>query len=280
MSAAKQKSPPAPTTDLAAAMAASAASLTRQGSGIGTLRERTLHSTLKFLLEPDERRHEVPLGGCVADIFDGECVTEVQTGSLYPLQKKLATLLADVPVTVVMPLAREKWVGWIDPATGERGDLRRSPKRGTFADALAELWWVREFWQPGAWAHPFTVRVLLIDLVETRLQDGWGRDGKRGAHRADRVPLAVADEYRVECDADVAALLPPLPDPFTRGDLSRALGRRGRAFSQALRLLEQCGAIVRCGKRGNAFLYTRAGENRPLVYNKEYSARLYKMKRR
>lgn len=263
MSAAKLKTPPAPTPEMAAAMKASAAALTRQEGGIGTLRERTLHSALKFWLEPDERRHEVALEGGVADLFDGTCVTEVQTGSLYPLQKKLTTLLPQLPVTVVMPLAREKWIGWIDPLTGERGDWRRSPKRGTFADALAELWWVREFWQPGVWAHPFAVRLLLIDLVETRVQDGWGRDGKRGAHRADRVPLAVAGEYWVRCDADVAALLPPLPDPFTRGDLSRALGRRGRAFSQALRLLEQSGAMTRCGKRGNAFLYARLSENIP-----------------
>lgn len=244
--------PPAPEESLAAALTAATAHL--QSGGIGTLKERTLHSTLKFWLEPDVTRHEVPIGGCVADIFDGERVIEIQTGSLYPLQKKLATLLPQVPVTVVVPLPREKWICWIDPATGERDEPHRSPKRGRFLDALPELGWVKEFWE----FKGFSVRLLLIDMEEWRLQDGWGRDGKRGSHRADRVPLAVAEEYTLTSLADVAALLPPLPQPFTRKDFAKVLGKRGVAMSRALRFLEEIDLVRRVGKQGNTILYTQA----------------------
>lgn len=47
--------------------------------GIGTLRERSLHAVLKYWADPDESHHEIPLAGCVADIFDGERVVEIQT---------------------------------------------------------------------------------------------------------------------------------------------------------------------------------------------------------
>ena len=94
-----------------------------------------------------------------------------------------------------------------------------------------------------------------LDLEEYRLQDGWGNGGKRGSHRADRRPLAVVGEQWVRSLTDVPALLPPLPDPFTRKDLSRVLGKRGVAFNRAVRLLEQCGAVEITGKKGNAILY-------------------------
>lgn len=226
-----------------------------RAGGIGTLNERTLHSTLKFWLEPQESRHEVKLGRQVADIFDGEAAVEVQTGGCFPLKNKLTALLAQVPVTVVLPLPHYKWVCWIDPATGEPGDFHRSPKRGGVWDALPELYWLREFLVPGATAHPLSVRILLLDLEEYRLQDGWGNGGKRGSHRADRRPLAVVGEQWVRNLADIPALLPPLPDPFTRKDLSRALGKRGVAFNRAVRLLEQSGAVETVGKKGNAILY-------------------------
>ena len=241
--------------DLAAALAAAAGE-----GGIGTLNERTLHSLLKYWLEPDPRRHEIPLGRSVADIFDGERVTEVQTGSLFPLQKKLPDLLAEWPVTVVCPLPRRKWICWIDPATGERSEPRRTPKTGTPADLLPELLWVEELLVPGACPHPLTLRILPMDMVEYRLRDGWGGGGKRGSHRADRLPLTAGEEILIRDLKEAAALCPPLPDPFTRGDLAKAIGHRGRVLARAQKFLELSGAVTRSGKRGRFILFSFSKE--------------------
>lgn len=246
--------PPAQSADLAAAEAAACARLS--ADGIGRLNERTLHSTLKYWLEPDDSRHEVPVGSHVADIFDGDQVIEVQTGGLYPLADKVADLLDRVPVTVVVPLIRKKWLCWIDPATGERGAFHRSPKTGRAAELLPELYWLRELLPPCGRPCPLTVRVLLLDVEEYRVQDGWSRDGKRGSHRADRRPLAVAGEVYIRSRDDLAGLLPALPEPFTAKEFARALGHRGMALSRALRLLEATDVIFRAGKRGNAILYS------------------------
>jgi len=241
---------------IAAAFEAAAARM--ENSGIGTLAERTLHGTLKYWLQPNEAFHEVAVEGCVADIFDGETVTEVQTVGLYPLKKKLATLLAHYPVTVAVPIPHRKWVAWIDPETGESGELHRSPKTGKPWDALPELFWITDFWLAET-AYPLTVRLLFVDLEEYRLQDGWGNGGKRGAHRADRRPLAVTDEITLYGFADVGALLPPLPEEFTAADLQKALGRRGRTLWRATRFLEESGTITRFRKEGRTIIYKEKG---------------------
>ena len=102
----------------------------RPGS-IGILAEKTLHATLKLWLDADPAHHEQTLPcGCVADIFDGQRVTEIQTANFSGFRTKLGRLLEHHPVTVVHPLVRRKWLRWVDPATGEAAEPRRSPRQG------------------------------------------------------------------------------------------------------------------------------------------------------
>ncbi len=239
--------------------AAYAAALESGNGGIGTLSERTLHSTLKFWLQPDGTLHERSVGNQVADIFDGRTVTEVQTVGLYPLKKKLPVLLAQYPVTVAVPIAHRKWVCWIDPETGEQSSWHRSPKIGRPCDVLPELFWLATLWNTPT-AHPLTVRLLMVDMEEYRLQDGWGSNGKRGSHRADRRPLSVAEETVLRSREDVVRLLPVLPETFAAAELARALGRRGRTLWRAVRCLEECGAIRRLPQEGRAVVYQKGAE--------------------
>ena len=115
------------------------------GAGIGTLRERSLHAVLKYWADPDETHHEIPLEGLVADVFDGERVTEIQTRGFSKLRPKLARLLPRYPVTVIYPVAQVKRTAWIDPETGESTPLRRSPKTGRVWDAFAEMYYLRDY---------------------------------------------------------------------------------------------------------------------------------------
>ena len=163
-------------------------------SGIGTLGERSLHAVLKYWIEPDERRHEVKLPcGLVADIYDGERVVEIQTGSLYQL----------------------------------RGKLDR--------------------------------RLVELDLVESRARDGWGRDGKRGSHRVERVPVAVGRELWLQGPADCVHMLPDgLPIPFTTADFQKAGRLSAKKAGFAINFLYKNKVIVRTGKSGRAYLYAAA----------------------
>lgn len=58
---------------------------------------------LKYWIDPDDSHHEIRLERCVADVFDGRRVTEIQTRGFSALRPKLERLLEAYPVTVVHP---------------------------------------------------------------------------------------------------------------------------------------------------------------------------------
>ena len=103
-----------------------------------TLSERTLHRAVKDYLEPDRQYQEVPVAGFVADIFRDGQLLEVQTGSVTPLVKKLLRLPKEYPVTIVLPIVREKTLVTLSEE-GELLSRRRSPKKGGWWEAYYQL---------------------------------------------------------------------------------------------------------------------------------------------
>lgn len=236
-----------------------AAALVQSGEvrpgGIGILKEKALHATLKLWLDSDTTHHEVVLPeGCVADIFDGERITEIQTGSFSTLRPKLQKLLEHYPVTVVYPLVHRKWLCWIDPQTGETTPPRRSPRVGSFTDGGRELIYLLP-----CLGHPrLTIRLMLIDMEEQRLADGWSRDGKRGSHRAERLPRMLVDTLTLADPADYRGLIPPaLPAAFTAARFGQVARLQGRTLHGTLKVLLATGALRRERKEGNAWIYER-----------------------
>lgn len=224
------------------------------GSGIGTLGQRTLHAVLKHYFEPDTSRHEVRIGRYVADIAGPEGIIEIQTRQLDKLRGKLEAFLPLGPVTVVYPLAHIRWLAWVDPATGEVSPQRKSPKTGRPSDALAELGRLRDF----IGNENLRVRLLLIDMAEYKLLNGYGPARKKGATRCERIPRALAEVIALDSPADYARLLPPgLPARFTTAEFDRAARLRGMNAWHGKQLLLQAGVITPCGKAGRSILYER-----------------------
>ncbi len=225
--------------------------------GIGTLGERSLHVILKYWLEPDEERHEVALGigKLVADVFDGSRVYEIQTRSFNSLVPKLERLLPQYPVTVVYPIAREKRLIWIDPDTGETTKPRRSPKTGRVWDSFAELYRIKRF----LCDERLKIMLVMLDMEEYRLKDGWGQEGKKGSHRMERIPYALGDITELQMSEDFSALLPDnLPQPFTCKEFAQCIKVSPRMAGYICNILYTIGAIIRAGKKGRAFLYQKA----------------------
>jgi len=226
--------------------------------GIGTLGEKTLHAALKDFIEPDSEAHEVRVGPYVADIVGEGGIIEIQTGNFERLCPKLTAFLEISQVTVVYPIAHRKWLLWVDPASGETSPRRKSPREGGYPDALWELEKLKALL-----AHPnLRLALLLVDLEEYRLRDGWSRDKKRGSHRYERIPLALAGRLDLRCPEDwqspeaLAAFFPPtLPEIFTSKDYAKSARLNLHAAQTALRVLNAMGSVERQGKRGNLFLY-------------------------
>lgn len=221
--------------------------------GIGTLNEKTLHAVLKLYYEPCEARHEIRLGRYVADIVSEEGIIEIQTRAFHKLRDKLRYFLSiSKNVTVVYPVARTKWLCWIDPETGEISGKRKSPKTGTAYDAFYELYKIKMFLKEDA----LHIRIPCIDLTEYRNLNGWSADRKKGSSRYDRIPESLADEISLNTREDYQKLIPEsLKENFTVNDFAQAAAIRKETAQQVLHIMHYVGAVRRIGKKGNQYLY-------------------------
>ncbi len=223
---------------------------------IGTQQERLLHRTLKYFFEPEESRHEVPVKGYIADVFQADSghIWEIQTAGFDRLRGKLTAFLPDYRVTVVFPVIRYKYLCWVAPDTGEILSRRKSPRSGRPTDILPEIYRL-----PAVQQHPhLRFCIALLDAEEYRLMDGWDSSGKRGSHRLERSPLGLAELVYLQTAADYQAILPPLPDRFTRAEAAKALRLSPQKTGYAVTALERSGAIERDGTAGRAFCYRKA----------------------
>ncbi|MCL2671939.1 MAG: hypothetical protein FWF10_07880 [Clostridiales bacterium] len=224
----------------------------RARDGIGTLGEKTLHAVLKHYYAPDPANHEIRVGSFVADIVTESGIIEIQTRSFEKLTKKLTAFLANALVTLVYPLPKTKWLLWVDEQTGDITKKRKSPRQGNIADAIYELYKIKQLLQ-----HPnLKLCIPFIDVEEYRYLNGWSEDKKRGSTRCDRIPVALAEEIHLETPADYAQFLPEkLPSRFTTKDYKTAARTNQPTAQRALHLLYQMGVAARVGKRGKSYLY-------------------------
>jgi hypothetical protein len=232
--------------------------------GIGLYAEKRLHSVLKRWVLDDFTAHEQKVrtrGGkasrFVADVLTpaGE-IFEVQTGKLYPLLRKISFYMkeTDHSVTLLHPLSVAKYISWLDPETGELVKRNRSTRPETVFSGIAEL---RHF-LPFLTDPRFSVIFPLVEVEEFRLLDGWGRGKKRGSHRYELMPISLIDICEITDAADILAHFPQgLPDEFLAKDFKKATRLGGYALYDALGIYEALGAIERCGKRKNAYVYRK-----------------------
>lgn len=223
-----------------------------ENDGIGTLGEKKLHAALKRFYAKDAASMEVPIGRFVADVFDGERVVEVQTGQFARLVPKLRFFLERYPVTVVHPMPRTRFLTWTDPDTGESSKPRKSPLIGTPLSAFHQLYPIRDL----LGVENLTVELLLFDLDEYRLLDGYGKARKKGTTLVERIPRGEPELIRLQMPADYRALLPKeLPAEFTVPSVSKLLCLKGRKAYSAVHVLESLGIVEPNGTQGRATLY-------------------------
>ena len=221
-------------------------------NGIGTLGEKSLHSTIKRYLSKDESTHEIKCGRYVADIFVDGAIFEVQTRGFEHLRKKLEFFLPSYKVTVVHPIPAKKWVVKMNRHTGECGEKRKSPKKCGVFSVFPELYKIRQFVKH----ESFALRLLLLEVTDYRITSGNPKD--RG-ERFERMPSALLEDLTLRSPKDYQALLPQsLPSAFTSKDLAKEAKIPLREAQHALLMLTDIGAVERIGKQGNAYLYEKA----------------------
>lgn len=227
----------------------------RERNGIGTISEKTLHAIVKNYLEPDEDNHEIPVNGYVADIYHNGSIIEVQTANFNKLRSKLSVFLNDYEVTIAYPIPYIKWLGWIDTQTGERGRLRKSPKKGNPYEAFIQLYKIKQFLK-----NPnIKIKILMINMEELRLLNGWSENKKKGSTRYDRIPIELIDEIDIDKLEDYIQFIPiNLSDGFCAKDFAKEAGIAERLAGLCLNILTYTNTVERVGKKGNSILYNVA----------------------
>lgn len=227
--------------------------------GVGTLGEKPLHAAVKRWYAAPGDLVEQPVDGFVIDLVRGDQLIEIQTRGFSSMRRKLDVLLEQHPVTVVHPIAAQKWIVKVDQ-NGEVLSRRRSPRRGTSTDVFAELVSL-----PDLVHHPgFTLELLLVNEEEVRRHDERRAWRRKGWVIAERRLVDIVDRVVIATAQDLGALLPDdLPPRFTTADLARALGRPRRLAQQMAYCLRRAGVIDVVGKTGNTVVYVRADDSSP-----------------
>ncbi len=227
---------------------------TTRGNTIGVQSERMLHLILKHYLVPDEACHEIKIGRFWADACQGTHIYEIQTRRFDRLRAKLTAFLPDYDVTVVYPIAVSKTLAWVDPSDGSLTKPRKSPAKRTIQDAFYELFFIKEFL-----THPhFHFYALLCEMEEFRALTGYGKDKKRRAPRAERIPTSLVGEAQFETPSDYTAMIPEtLGAAFTTPEFTKATKLPQRSAWRAMQVLLALGLVREVGKVGNAKLWER-----------------------
>ncbi len=227
-------------------------------AGIGSLRETSLHASLKSWWARPGDVLEANVDGYVVDLLRGETVVEIQTGHFSAIRPKLRALLARRPVCLVHPIAVQRWIVRLDADRQTRLSRRKSPRRDSAAQVFAEL---VSF--PELLCHPnFSLVALLIHEEEVRCPWPRPRRGWRRQSRVlDRRLVEVIESVPLGRPADCLALLPAgLARPFTNRELSGALRQPAALAAKMTYCLREMGALSVVGKRGRAVVYDLAPE--------------------
>lgn len=224
----------------------------RARNGIGTLSEKTVHAVLKHYYAPDEEMHEIPVENCVADIYTGVEILEIQTRSFNRMRAKLERFLPLCPVTIIYPIPYKKMVYWIDPESGEISGGRKSPLTGNPYMVFPELYKIKMFLKD----PNLRIRLTFLNMEEYKLLNGWSRDKKKGSSRYDRIPVSIEREIQFDCPQDYMQLLPyELEEPFSVASFAKAVHIRRELAGTALHVLNHLEVIEQAGKQGRAYLY-------------------------
>ena len=223
-------------------------------TSIGELNERSLHRALKARYAVAGSATEQAIDGFVADVVTGDRIVEVHTGSFWPLKIKLPRLLDRYPVTLVHPVAKDRYIVKVTTDPSVPATRRKSPRHGSVFQVFSALASI-----PALLAHPnLTLEVVMTVEEEIRAVNGRRGRRRRGWVSLDRRLVDVVEIYAIASMADLFAMLDAdLPELFTTNDIAKAMKSSRRLGQQAAFCFREGGVSEICGKNGNALVYRR-----------------------
>jgi hypothetical protein len=222
---------------------------------IGLLNEQPLHAALKRWYARPGDALEAELDGYIVDLRRGNHIIEIQTGSFASIRRKMRTLSRHYRVTLVYPVAYERWILKLPTTTCGQPVRRKSPRRQSMHQLFQELVSFPDLLR----CPNFSIEVVCIQAEEVLRYDRRHGRRRRGWIVAERRLLGVLERHVIATPSDLWSLISwELPEPFQTLHLARVLNRP-RWFAQKVAYcLRESGASTVIGKVGNALVYSRA----------------------
>lgn len=221
-------------------------------NNIGRLNEYTIHAQLKELYETPDSVCESPVGNYIIDVIDKGKLIEIQTKNFSGIRKKLEKLVEKHPVLLIAPLPAVTHIVVMDENNEHVLYRRKSPKKNAIQGIASELCRITSVLD-----HPnFTLKVLLTEEEDIRINDGKGSWRRKGISLADRKLVAILEEHLFSEKKDYLRLLPPQlfpPSPseeFTNSDIFRLMKIPLRTAQQITYCLKKISLIEVTRKSG------------------------------
>ncbi len=212
------------------------------GDSIGTYNEKRLHRVLKRYITENAECYEVRTGRYVADVLENGTVTEIQTGSFRSLTAKVRYYLENTEyhVRVLHPVITEKLIIRANKDTGEVQRSARSPKRGNDLEALAEMYYLREF----VGHERFCLCLMHVRAEEYRFSEAV-RYRREGRYDNDLCPIELSDIRVLSTKEDYRRLVPKTlcDGEFTAAEFSSATKLKKRKLYSVLGYLTYIGVL-------------------------------------
>ena len=220
---------------------------------IGTLKESSLHASVKQLYSRPGDLLEAKVDNSIIDIVRNDIFVEIQTGHFIGLKGKLEKHLGQTPILVVYPISLDKQILRI-AKDGHIISSRKSPKHGKAEDLFSELVSIVKYVN-----HPnFSLEIVFIEEETIWTDDGRGSWRRRGWSILDRRLVKVMGRMLFKHPLDYKALIPiSLKGPFTSYDLAKEAGLRRSLASKMVYCLKMMGVIELIGKMGRYNLYKK-----------------------
>src|SRR5262245_34397520 len=106
---------------------------------IGLLNEQPLHAALKRWYARPGDVLEAALDGYIVDLLRGNHIIEIQTGSFASIRRKMRTLSRHYRITLVYPVAYERWILKLPTTTCGQSVRRKAPRRQRRDQLFQEL---------------------------------------------------------------------------------------------------------------------------------------------
>ena len=218
-----------------------------------------MHAFLKNYIDNNTNNHEVKIGSYHVDILNEKGIFEIQTKQLFRLRSKLKFLLPEHAVTIVLPLIKTKTIYWMDTDRSEVSKGRKSPKKCTWYDVFSELYSIKDLLDD----DNLNIMLVLLDVDEYRLLNGWSHDKKKGSTCHDRIVSKVHESMLIAAKDDYCKLIPDsLPEDFSSKVFAKAANTNIKNARMTLNILLHLGVVTQVSKKGNLLIYNRTKEKR------------------